>query len=142
MAYRERLRKKFEDFERTVEKLSQLSKLNLEEEILFEVSAKRLEYTFEVLWKLIKLILEAKGKPCATPLDCFKNYYLSGKITEKEYHELAKFTRIRNEIAHIYDFSTAREIYLYAVRELLPLLQKIKDPLKREIEELTSEEAL
>ncbi len=142
MAYRERLRKKFEDFERTVDKLSELPGLNLEEEILYEVTVKRLEYTFEVFWKLIKLILEAKGKLCSTPIDCFKNYFLSGKITEKDYQELVRFTRIRNEIVHIYDFSTAKEVYSYAIKNLLPLLQKFREILKKEIDELTYREVL
>lgn len=142
MAHRERLLKKFADFERTLERLSELKELNLKEEILYEVSAKRLEYTFEVLWKLIKLILEVKGSFCATPLDCFKRYYLSGNLTEEQYQKLAKFMRIRNEIVHIYDYSTAKEVYLYVVNELVPLLSSLKNLLKKEVEELTVEEGL
>lgn len=136
MAYRERLDKKFEDFKRAFEKLSQLKNLALDREILFELSAKRLEYTFEILWKLIKLILEAQGVLCYSPLDCFKNLYQSGAIDENLYRELVKLTRVRNTIVHIYDFSTAEEVYSYVVEELVPSLDKMRGILEKEINEI------
>jgi len=48
----------------------------LEKEILYEVAAKRFEYTYESLWKLLRLyLLELKGLECNSPMDCFKTFY-------------------------------------------------------------------
>lgn len=48
MAHRQRLLERLEDFNKTLSRLSELRDLTLPREILFELSAKRLEYNFEV----------------------------------------------------------------------------------------------
>ncbi len=51
MAYRNRFLKKLDQTERALKKLKEIKTLKdkLDEEALYEVSAKRFEYTFEVL---------------------------------------------------------------------------------------------
>jgi len=136
MAYRQRLDKKFKDFQRALDKILELSHKDLEKEILYEVTAKRLEYTFEILWKLTKLLLEAKGLLCYSPLECFKALYQEGLIDEKLYKNLVHLTRMRNTIVHVYDFSTAEYIYIYTIKELKELLVNIREVLAREINKL------
>lgn len=136
MAYRQRLDKKFKDFQRALDKILELSQKDLEKEILYEVTAKRLEYTFEILWKLTKLLLEAKGLLCYSPLECFKALYQEGLIDEKLYKDLVHLTRMRNTIIHVYDFSTAEYIYIYTIKELKELLVNIREVLAREINKL------
>lgn len=136
MAYRQRLDKKFKDFQRALNKILELPQMDLEKEILYEVTAKRLEYTFEILWKLTKLLLEAKGLLCYSPLECFKALYQEGLIDEKLYKDLVHLTRMRNTIVHVYDFSTAEYIYIYTIKELKELLVNIREVLAREINKL------
>ena len=83
MACGERVLKKLDQARRAFEKLKAVPDLRVEREILYEVSAKRFEYTYEVLWKTVRLfLLEEKGLECNSPMDCFKalllNTYLSG----------------------------------------------------------------
>ncbi len=83
MACGERVLKKLDQARRAFEKLKAVPDLRVEREILYEISAKRFEYTYEVLWKAVRLfLLEEKGLECNSPMDCFKapllNTYLSG----------------------------------------------------------------
>jgi len=86
MACGERLLKKLDQTERAFMNLREVPALenSLEKKILYEVSAKRFEYTYEVLWKTARLfLLEQKGVECNTPMDCFKGLYSAGLIEER-----------------------------------------------------------
>ncbi len=109
----------------------------LEREILYEVAAKRFEYTFESLWKLLRLyLLELKGLECNSPMDCFKTFYQLGVLGEKEGKLIPKVVRKRNEIVHIYDFLLAEDIYRFILSEVIPLFERILKVVEKDCENL------
>ena len=57
MACEEKLKKKIFDLRKAYTKLKNIKNLSLGKEILFEVAAKRFEYTYEILWRSLKLFL-------------------------------------------------------------------------------------
>ena len=109
----------------------------LEREILYEVAAKRFEYTFASLWKLLRLyLLELKGLECNSPMDCFKTFYQLGVLGEEEGKLILKVVRKRNEIVHICDFLLAEDIYRFILSEVIPLFEKILKVVEKDCENL------
>ncbi len=73
MAFSEKYLKRFASFEKALKKFQDFLSLNLELEILIEVASKRFEYTFETMWKVLKLyLMEVKGIECISAMDCIK----------------------------------------------------------------------
>lgn len=70
---------------------------------------KRFEFTFELFWKTIKMLLEHEGFDCAGPRSCIKEGAMRGFITDGEL--LLDMLEDRNRTSHIYDENTAREIF-------------------------------
>lgn len=134
MAYRERFLKKLNQTKRAFEKLKEIENLKdeLDEEILYEVAAKRFEYTFETLWKTLKLYLQKQGIECNSPLRCFKEFYKISKLNPKYEEDIPKIIRLRNEVVHIYDFQTAKFIYDNLEKVVIPVFQEILNKLRQE----------
>ena len=123
-----RLKKKLQQTLKAFKRLREIEDYEgkLEKEILYEVAAKRFEYTYESLWKLLRLyLLELKGLECNSPMDCFKTFYQVGVLGEQEGALLPKVVRKRNEIVHIYDFELAEDVYDFIVHRVVPLFEKI-----------------
>ncbi len=133
MACGERVSKKLTQSEKAFQKLKEIRDLadELEDEILYEVSAKRFEYTFESLWKTIKVFLEEqKGIECNSPMDCFKQFYRTMNLDEKYEDKIPKTVRFRNEIVHLYDYETAEFIYENLEHVVVPLFEEIINKMK------------
>ncbi len=69
----------------------------------------RFEFTFELLWKAIKVILEYEGLYCAGPRSCIKEAARRGFLVDGEI--LLDMLEDRNKSTHIYDEETANEIF-------------------------------
>jgi len=69
----------------------------------------RFEFTFEVFWKTIKIFLEYEGYRCAGPRSCIKEAARRGFLKEAEI--VLDMLEDRNKTSHIYDESTAKEIF-------------------------------
>lgn len=69
----------------------------------------RFEFTFELLWKTIKVYLEDKGILCKSPKDCLQQAFKYGLIND----ELVYLNMLndRNKTSHLYDQSTSEEIF-------------------------------
>lgn len=94
--------------------------------MLYEVAAKRFEYTYESLWKTVRLfLLEEKGVECNSPMDCFKALYAVGLVDEKYSEELPRIVKMRNRVAYIYDFSLAEEVFLFVRNRVVPAFEDI-----------------
>ncbi len=99
---------------------------SLPREILYEVTAKRFEYTYESLWKTIRLfLLEGKGIECNSPMDCFKSLYSVGLIDDKYSEDIPRIVRMRNNVVHIYDFSLAEDVFKFVVKKVIPAFENI-----------------
>lgn len=92
----------------------------------------RFEFTFELFWKAVKIILENEGFRCAGPRSCLKEGARRGILSDGEM--LLDMLEDRNKASHIYDEMTASEIferikkiYLVSMRKNLTLLEQYID---------------
>ncbi|MBF0564064.1 MAG: nucleotidyltransferase substrate binding protein [Nitrospirae bacterium] len=69
----------------------------------------RFEFTFELFWKALKSILAIEGFECAGPRSCIKEGARRGLASEGEI--LLDMLEDRNKASHIYDESTAVDIF-------------------------------
>lgn len=85
-------------------------------------SIQRFEYTFELCWKTIQVILESKGLNVNYPKDVLKAAYKGEIIT----HDKLWLSMLadRNETPHAYDMNVADRIYKDIKNTYFPELQK------------------
>lgn len=69
----------------------------------------RFEFTFELLWKTIKILLEYVGFYCTGPRSCIKEAARRGFLVEGEI--MLDMLEDRNKTSNIYDEHTANEIF-------------------------------
>lgn len=88
----------------------------------------RFEFTFELFWKTTRMLLEYEGFSCAGPRSCIKEGARRGFLTRGEI--LLDMLEDRNKTSHIYDESTAKEIferigqiYISAIEENIRLFE-------------------
>lgn len=82
----------------------------------------RFEFTFELFWKTIKILLEYEGFECAGPRSCIKEGARRGFLIEGEL--LLDMLEDRNKASHIYDESTAKEIFERIKGEYVDAIEK------------------
>jgi nucleotidyltransferase substrate binding protein (TIGR01987 family) len=77
-----------------------------------DASIQRFEYTFEAVWKYLKLYLEVQeGVVCQSPKACFKSAFSTGLLTEDETLTCLEMTDRRNDTSHTYKEAVAEAIY-------------------------------
>ncbi len=131
MAYSKKLQRKIENLEKAFSNLHESQFFDYEFQIKAEVVTKRFEYTFEALWKTLKLFLsQEKGLECYSPMDCFKSAYQVGMIPDEHEQDFIKMVRKRNEIVHIYNEPVAYEIYNFIVPRFIEAVRTVVDELK------------
>lgn len=69
----------------------------------------RFEFTFELLWKTLKLFLEDKGILCHSPKDCLKAAFKYGLITDEQI--FIQMLEDRNILSHVYGMKESRDIF-------------------------------
>lgn len=87
----------------------------------------RFEYTIELFWKLLKVILESKGVEVVYPREVLQNAY-QGHLIDDEKAWLGML-RDRNLTSHSYKEELALEIY-NNIRLYVPVLRKTFDQLQ------------
>ena len=70
---------------------------------------KRFEFTFELFWKTIKVLLEHEGFGCAGPRSCIKEGARRGFTADSD--ALLEMLEDRNKLSHIYDEAVAQAIF-------------------------------
>jgi len=89
----------------------------------------RFEFTFELLWKTLKVFLgEEKGVICHTPKDCLKEAFRMEWIEGEEI--FLGMLKDRNETSHIYDKSTAEKIFGRIKGEYVGAIEKVVEKLQ------------
>lgn len=81
----------------------------------------RFEFTFELFWKTIKILLADEGFECAGPKSCIKEGARRGFLTDGEM--LLDMLEDRNKASHVYDESTAKEIFERIKGEYVALIE-------------------
>lgn len=78
-------------------------------EFMRDSAIKRFELCFDLCWKLIKTILESRGKTCTSPLGCFKDAYGEGLLDYEE--TWIEMVKTRNKTVHTYNQRLAEAVY-------------------------------
>lgn len=92
-------------------------------DIARDASIQRFEFTFELLWKTLRLELEDQGVLTKTPKDAFRQAFRLSWITnEAVYPEMLE---ARNKMSHIYDEQEARVIYKQIRQQFLKPIQSL-----------------
>ena len=69
----------------------------------------RFEFSFELLWKTLKIFLKDLGVICISPKECLKEAFRLGLFTEDEI--FLDMLIDRNSTSHIYSKEKSREIF-------------------------------
>ena len=93
----------------------------------------RFEFTFELLWKTLKLFLRAKGMEARTPKDCFKEAFRVGWLKEEEI--FAHMLEDRNKSSHVYDEAESKEIFGRIKDQYIECLEKALMELEKSLDE-------
>ncbi len=80
-----------------------------QEELEKDGVIQRFEFTFELLWKALKIYLEFKGIQTKTPRDSLKEAFRIQLIDKEEI--FLNMLEDRNKTSHIYDQQTSEEIF-------------------------------
>ncbi len=90
----------------------------------------RFEFTVELLWKTLKVVLEYNKVECHSPRECVKKAFRHALIEDDEL--LLDMLDDRNRSSHIYDekisreiFERIKEVYVRAIRALITKLRSV-----------------
>ena len=94
-----------------------------ESALIRDATIQRFEFTFEVVWKTLKLFLERQGHECGGPRPTLKKAFAENLIpTPEEADHWLRMLEDRNLSSHAYDEALAKRIYRHIVRDHAPLL--------------------
>ena len=78
------------------------------------------EFTFELLWKTLKLLMESEGVRCTTPRECLKAAFRWGLIHDEQ--AALDLLDSRNRMSHTYSEQDALRVYEEIKETFLPSL--------------------
>ena len=101
--------------------------------IVRDASVQRFEYSFEVVWKVLKVHLDRRhGMVCSSPKQCFREAMKVGLLTLEEVESCLVMTDDRNLTAHTYIEAVAEKIY-GRLAEYLQVMKKLIDRMAAQI---------
>ncbi len=125
----ERLKRALEQCERAARTLLAIFQ-EKETEIVRDATIQRFEYTFEAVWKALKLYLEEQeGIIAGSPKECFRQALAVGLVSKEECETGLAMVNDRNLTSHTYMESVSKLIYsrVRGYAELMKiLLERIK----------------
>jgi nucleotidyltransferase substrate binding protein (TIGR01987 family) len=81
-------------------------------DIVRDATIQRYEFTFELLWKTVKVYLKEKeGIECSSPKACFREARTIFSISEEDLESLLQMADDRNLSVHTYSEKMAEELY-------------------------------
>jgi len=102
-----------------------------ESELIRDATIQRFEFTFEVVWKTMKLYLERQGYECGGPRSTLKKAFAENLIpTPEEADRWLRMLEDRNLTSHAYDEALARQIYRHIVQDYASLLGGMADKIQ------------
>ncbi len=94
-----------------------------ESDLIRDATIQRFEFTFEVIWKALKLYLERQGYDCGGPRPTLKKAFAENLIETPEEADLwLRMIDDRNLTSHAYDEALAKSIYHNIVHDYAPAL--------------------
>jgi nucleotidyltransferase substrate binding protein (TIGR01987 family) len=102
-----------------------------ESDLIRDAVIQRFEFTFELVWKSLKLYLERQGLDCGGPRSTFKQAFTEGLINSPDEADVwLRALEDRNLSSHAYDEALARRIYQHVVQEYVALLGLMADKIQ------------
>lgn len=102
-------------------------------DIARDATIQRYEFTFELLWKVLKIYLkEQEGIECTSPKSCFREARNSLNLKEKEIELALQMTDNRNLSVHTYSEKMAADLYKKS-KTYYSLAKKISVKIKKSI---------
>ncbi len=92
----------------------------------------RFEFTFELLWKTLKLFMDDQGILTRSPKEVFKEIFKFGLISDENI--LLDMLEDRNQTSHIYSEDTSKKIYNRIKKNYLSVVKKLVKELAQKIE--------
>ncbi len=83
----------------------------------------RFEFTFELLWKTLKIVLKDEGILCISPKHCLKEAFKFGLISDEESY--LNMLEDRNLTTHIYNKEDSEKVFLRIKNEYSTIIQKL-----------------
>lgn len=92
-------------------------------DIVRDAVIQRFEFTFEVVWKALRLYLEHQGYECGGPRSTLKKAFVEALVpTEEEADIWLEMLDDRNLTSHAYDEALADRIYERIIHDYAALL--------------------
>jgi nucleotidyltransferase substrate binding protein (TIGR01987 family) len=102
-----------------------------ESDLIRDATIQRFEFTFEVVWKTLKLYLEHQGHECGGPRSTLKKAFAENLIsTPEEADRWFQMLEDRNLTTHAYDEALAVRIYRNIVLDYARLLSGMADKIQ------------
>lgn len=83
----------------------------------------RFEFTFELLWKTLKIYLEDKGIICRSPKDCLIDSFRIGLIEDEEI--FLDMLDDRNRTSHLYHKEESESIFTRIKEKYVNVIEKL-----------------
>jgi nucleotidyltransferase substrate binding protein (TIGR01987 family) len=123
----ERFTERQKDVRKATERLIQAVQ-QPESDILRDAAIQRFEFSFELVWKTLKLYLERQGHECGGPRSTLKKAFTEGLISTPEDGDVwLQMLEDRNLTTHTYDEELAIRIYRHIAASYAELLGKMAD---------------
>jgi nucleotidyltransferase substrate binding protein (TIGR01987 family) len=102
-----------------------------ESDLVRDAVIQRFEFTFELVWKSLKLYLERQGLDCGGPRSTLKKAFTEGLINSPDEADVwLQVLEDRNLTSHAYDEALATRIYRHVVQDYVALLGEMADKIQ------------
>jgi nucleotidyltransferase substrate binding protein (TIGR01987 family) len=102
-----------------------------ETDLVRDAVIQRFEFTFELVWKSLKLYLERQGLDCGGPRSTLKQAFTEGLITSPDEADVwFRMLEDRNLTSHAYDEALATRIYRHVVQDYTMRLGQMADKIQ------------
>ncbi|MBI3308687.1 MAG: nucleotidyltransferase substrate binding protein [Candidatus Melainabacteria bacterium] len=124
-----RIKELNEDFKKSLSRLKAALNEDLSlGNIVIDGTIQRFEFTFELSWKLLKLVLNQQGIEATTPRAAIKEAYKAKIINDGD--GWIDMLEDRNKTSHIYDENQAKKIYEKIKKSHIVLFDALGNDLK------------
>lgn len=121
----------FQELEKAFSKLKE-GAASAQDELEKDGVIQRFEFTFEQLWKTLKIFLEHQGIIVKTPRDSFKEAFRIDLIEDEE--TFFDMMEDRNRTSHIYDKEVSEEIFKKIKSSYVQAIERVLGKLKERFE--------
>ena len=120
MSGKKKIKRFLRDLERALERFKQATQVSLEEnEFAVEATIQCFEFSFELYWKTLRVLLLDQGVDAGSPKQVLKEAYTLGWINNEQ--TWIDLLDARNITSHVYNEQRAQAIY-ELIREKAPMM--------------------